>query len=445
MGQLWQKKGSKFDKNVNAFIISRTLAEDTVLVPYDVRASLAHAHMLAKVGLLKASEVKALEKGLNEALCLYEKGEFVLKQEDEDCHTAIENFLISKVGEVGKRIHMGRSRNDQVLVAMRLYQRAQLKEVMMLVIQCADTAFAFAKKYEFVPMPGYTHTQQAMPSSVGQWAGALVESLLDDMRALLAAYEINNQNPLGSAAGFGTSLPIDRLATTKELGFSRTQVNSLYCQNSRGKIEAFLLSSLYQVMMTLGRLANDLVWFTSSELRFFVVESRLTTGSSIMPQKRNLDVMEVLRANVSVMAGLKMQVEMAGHNLISGYNKDLKVTKKAVMEAFSVLNASLIAVTMTLEGVNPDVKRLKEVMQPEIFATDAANALVMKGMPFRDAYREIGARVLYGQKGDLTAFVDEDPVKNIRAKKHLGATGNLGLSLYGKELRKFEMMTKNLL
>ncbi len=444
MNQLWQKKGSKFDKNVNAFIISRNLAEDTALVPYDVQASLAHAHMLGKVGLLKTSEVKALEKGLKAVLGLYEKGAFVLKQEDEDCHTAIENFLVANMGEVGKRIHMGRSRNDQVLVAMRLYQRAQLKEVIKLVLQCASTALTFAKKYEFVPMPGYTHTQQAMPSSVGQWAGALVESFLDDLRALFAAYEMNDQNPLGSAAGFGTGLPLDRAATTKELGFSRTQINSLYCQNSRGKIEAFLFSGLYQVMMTLGRLANDLVWFTSSDLRFFLVETRLTTGSSIMPQKRNLDIMEVLRANVSVMAGLKTQVEMAGHNLISGYNKDLKVTKKAMMDAFSVLHASLAAATMTLEGVRPDVKRLKEAMQADIFATDAANTLVMKGMAFRDAYREIGAQVLDGQKGGAAAFASEDPVKNIRGKKHLGATGNLGLSLYAQELRKFEVKAGNL-
>lgn len=448
MAQLWQKKGVKFDKNVNAFIISKNLAEDTALVPYDVRASLAHAHMLGKVGLLKVSEVKALEKGLNEVLRLYEKGEFRLRQEDEDCHTAIENFLVAKVGEAGKRIHMGRSRNDQVLVAMRLYQRAQLRGIMALVLQCAGATLSFAKKNELVPMPGYTHTQQAMPSSVGQWAGAIVESLIDDMRALQAAYEMNDQNPLGSAAGFGTGLPIDRAATTKELGFGRTQANSLYCQNSRGKIEAFLMSALYQVMMTLGRLANDLVWFTSSELRFFVVETGLTTGSSIMPQKRNLDIMEVVRANVSVVAGLKTQVEMAGHNLISGYNKDLKITKKAMMEAFAVVKASIAASTMTIEGVSVDEERLGEMMRPEIFATDAANALVMKGVAFRDAYREIGATVSAGGAksvaGGASVFAHENAEKNIRSKKHLGATGNLGLAMYAKEIRKFEAMVKKL-
>lgn len=441
MAQLWQKKGVKFDKDVNAFIISRHLSEDTALVPYDVAASLAHAHMLGTVGLLKTSEVKALEKGLNEVLRLYEKGEFLLRQEDEDCHTAIENFLVAKIGEAGKRIHMGRSRNDQVLVAMRLYQRAQLRDVMELTLTCARTALAFAKKYEFVPMPGYTHTQQAMPSSAGQWAGAIVESLLDDVRAMQAAYEMNDQNPLGSAAGFGTGLPIDRLAVTHELRFARTQINSVYCQNSRGKIEAFLMSALYQVMMTLGRLANDLVWFTSSELRFFTVDVRLTTGSSIMPQKRNLDIMEVLRANVSVIAGLKTQVEMAGHNLISGYNKDLKITKKAVMEAFAVVKASLLAATMAIDGVRPDEKRLREVMRPEIFATDAANDLVMKGAAFRDAYREIGAKM---GAGGASAFADIDAVKNIRGKKHLGATGYLGLAMYTKEIRKFKAIMKKM-
>jgi argininosuccinate lyase len=277
-------------------------------------------------------------------------------------------------------------------------------------------------------MPGYTHTQQAMPSSVGQWAGSFVESLLDDVSALAAAIQMNDQNPLGSAAGFGTALPIDRDYTSKLLGFSRTQINSLYCQNSRGKIESFTVAALLQVMMTLGKIANDLIWFTSREFGFFKVDVSLTTGSSIMPQKRNLDIMEVLRANVSVIMANQMQIQSAGHNLLSGYNKDLKITKKALMDSFEITESGLDITKLLFKNLEPNKERLKESFSSEIFATDEANKLALKGVPFRDAYRQIGE--------SLKKVKAQDAEKNIRSKKHIGATGNLKLEIYQEKIKK---------
>lgn len=426
MAKLWQKKGTVLHPLVTQYIISKDLAQDRALMPFDVQASIAHAEMLAKVGLLTAKEAKTLVEALKEVLALEKKGEFVLQQENEDVHTAIENHLVQKLGDVGKKIHMGRSRNDQVLVAMRLYSKEKLLEVENATLSTAETLLAFAKKYEFIPMPGYTHTQHAMPSSVGQWAGAFVESLLDDIGILHAAQALNDQNPLGSAAGFGTGLPIDRAETTQKLGFKKLQLNALYCQNSRGKIEGFVVTALLQVMMTLGKFANDMVWFTSAEFAFFNVDKSLTTGSSIMPQKQNLDIMEVLRANVSVMMSYQSQIQTVGLNLLSGYNKDLKVTKKPLMDAFALVLSSLEIVELLMTHTTPNVKALEAALDPEIFATDEVNRLVQEGVPFREAYKKVGE--------NLGQLKKSDPVRNIRSKKHLGATGNLNLGSYQKTI-----------
>lgn len=427
MTQLWKKKGLKIDQSVNPYIISEHCAEDTILLPYDIIASMAHAKMLNKVGLLKKKECQMLLAGLEEIASLYYKGQFILKQSDEDCHTAIENFLVKNFGDVGKKIHMGRSRNDQILVAMRLLSKNELFRVQELVLELATTILSFAKTHEFVPMPGYTHTQQAMPSSVGQWAASFVESLLDDYKALEAAVIQNDQNPLGSAAGFGTGLSIDREFTTKELKFSRTQVNTLYCQSSRGKIESFTLGALIQVMLTLGKIANDMVWFTTKEFDFFEVDSSLTTGSSIMPQKKNLDIMEILRANLAIVISYQTQIYMAGHNLISGYNKDMKITKHAMIEAFKITKNSLQIVKVLFTKMNPKIDKLKKSFSADIFATDITNELVKKGIPFRDAYKQVGENLAAIEAPDIDA--------NLKTKTHSGATGNLMLNAYLKTIK----------
>ncbi len=280
----------------------------------------------------------------------------------------------------------------------------------------------FAKTEEFIPMPGYTHTQQAMPSSVGQWAGSFLESLSDDQEIIQAAIQQNDKNPLGSAAGFGTSLPIDREETTKLLNFGKTQINSLYCQNSRAKIESFTVHALFQIMMTLNKLATDLILFTSHEFNFINIDKSLTTGSSIMPQKQNLDIMEVLRANTHIIHSHLNLMEQVGLNLFSGYHKDLKVTKKPLIDSFQITQKSLDLIAVVFDNIKPNKEKLLHSMTPEIFATDQVNEMVQQGTPFRDAYKKIGE--------SLDSVKAQDPIANIKSKKHLGATGNLGLDRY---------------
>lgn len=430
MTKLWKKSGKKTHPAVNNYIISKNCEQDIILLPYDIQASMAHVKMLHKVGLLTKKEKEMLIKGLKEIEILHKKGKFQLKQSDEDCHTAIENYLTKKLGDVGKKIHTGRSRNDQILTATRLFSKQQLTMVQEELVKTAEKILIFAKKNEFVPMPGYSHTQQAMPSSVGQWAGCFVEALLDDYWILESAYALNDQNPLGSAAGFGTSLPIDRDFTTKELNFSKTQINTLYCQNSRGKVEGFILSGLVQVMLTLGKIANDLIWFTTKEFDFFAIDESLTTGSSIMPQKKNLDIMEVLRANVSIVLSYQMQIQSVSHNLISGYNKDLKIIKEALIKSFILIISSLEIVQLVFEHLKANKKKLLSSFSTEIFATDVVNEFVLKGIPFREAYQKVG--------DGLKELQAPNFVENIKSKKHLGATGNLALSSYEEQIKNLK-------
>lgn len=433
--KLWQKSGTKLNPAVNKYMISKNLEADNALLPFDVQASIAHANMLSKVGLLKKTEAKQLTAKLKEVAKLHKEGKFVLSQENEDVHTEIENYLVSKLGDVGKKIHVGRSRNDQVLTAMRLYSKSAIRNTQKLCLSLAENILKFAKKNEFVPLPGFTHMQHAMPSSLGQWAGCFVESLLNDFKILQSAYELNDQNPLGSAAGFGTAMNLDREQTTKELGFAKVQNNALYCQNSRGKFEAYTITSLLQIMFTLGKIANDTVIMTSQEFSYFKIDKSLTTGSSIMPQKRNLDIMEVLRANVSIVQSLQLQCQTVGMNLISGYNKDLKITKKPLMDAFNITDESLKIVELLFAGLLPNKEKLMQAFDDvEIYAADYANKLVEEGMSFRDAYKKVGE--------SLDKLEKQDPVKNIKSKTHIGSTGNLRLNLYQTEIKKLKKLVK---
>jgi argininosuccinate lyase len=428
MAKLWQKKGMQGHPAVNNYIISKNLDADTKLIKYDLLASMAHATMLGEVGLLSKQEAEDLVAGLQEIEGLLEKGEFELSRENEDMHTAIENYLTQKLGETGKRIHLGRSRNDQVLTALRLFTKDNLLQVKTEIKELAQVILTFAKEYELLPMPGYTHTQRAMPSSIGQWATAFVESLLDDLTVLDSAVHLVDQNPLGSAAGYGTGLPIDREMTTKLLGFSRVQVNPIYCQNSRGKIEAYVLSCLSQVMETLAKVANDTIWFSSKEFGFLEIDDSLTTGSSIMPQKKNLDIMEVVRANSTILQSNQFQLQTVGKNLISGYHKDLKITKQTVINSLEITQDSLEIVKLLFTNMKPNQAKLQAVMDPEIFATDEVNKLAGQGMPFREAYKQIGE--------NLNKLQNQDPVENIKSKKHLGATANLGINNLEKRLKE---------
>lgn len=422
MAKLWQTKSTALHPLVEKYTVGKDYILDTKLLPYDIEASKAHAQALVKMKILSESEFQKLKTALNEILKLYKEGKFEIKQSDEDCHTAIENYLTEKCGVLGKKIHTCRSRNDQVLVATRLYTKNELKQISRELINVQKTFLKIAKKYEFVPMPGYTHTRRAMPSSVGHWASAYVEELINDHMILESAFKLNDQNPLGAAAGFGINMPLDRKLTTKLMGFDRVQVNTLYCVNSRGPSESFILSVMTKIMMTLGRLAGEMIWFSTPEFSFFNLPNEFTTGSSIMPQKKNPDVFEVLRGNVNVVVALQSQIRDISKNLISGYNRDTQLTKEPLIEGLELTKRSLEIVSLVMDKVTPNKENLMKSIAPEFLAVNEANRLVKNGMAFRDAYQNV--------KENLDKLTVDDPVKVIKETNSLGAPGNLRLQDY---------------
>lgn len=454
--KIWQKtnntENSDLQKLVENFTVGEDYLLDQALIPYDVQASIAHAEGLESIGILTKDELNQLINVLKEISELHKAGSFEIKREDEDGHTAIENYLIDKLGDTGKKIHTGRSRNDQVLCAIRLWERDQLDQIFELNKKLAQNFLSFAQKYEFVPMPGFTHTQCAMPMSVGMWAGSLAEMLILNSIELKNFRQIINRSPLGSAAGFGVGFDLPRDEIAKELGFDDCLIISLTSQNTRGKIEADLVSHLVSLSSTLAHFANDLVWWTSSEFGYFQADEALTTGSSIMPQKKNVDPAELLRASHSQMLGYEQQLRTLTLNLISGYHRDLQLSKPSVMKACELSQSMLIMTSALIQHLEPNEDKMRAAFSPEIFAADQANALVKEGMTFRDAYREVGQRLnptqpplvrvgvnqslpeqgellktredALGHKGDLEGF---DLDQNLKSKTHLGATGNLRL------------------
>lgn len=382
MKKLWQKNENKLDPFIEAFETKEDLLMDQKLLPYDIQGSLAHAKMLYKIGILSKSELSKLEKGLV-------KGKFVLKIGDEDMHTKIENYLTEKYGEAGKKIHTGRSRNDQVLTAIRLCSKEKLEKIKHELIGLIKSFENFSKKYGSIKMPGYTHMQKAMPSSIGLWAGSFIDSFKDDMVLLDAVIKLNNQSPLGSAAGYGTPIKLDREYTAKLLGFAKVQNNSLYCQNSKGKIEAVILAALTQILLTINKFATDLMLFTTSEFNYFQVSDAVTTGSSMMPQKKNVDVAELLRAKVHLVLGHYMTLVSLSSNLPSGYNRDLQDMKKPLLESLQITLDSIKASIILLKNLIPNKQTLEGALTEELFAVQKAYGLVQNGMPFRKAYQEV--------------------------------------------------------
>lgn len=427
MKKLWQKNW-ELDSFIESFETKDDLILDQKLIAYDVYGSIAHAKMLSKIGLLSATELKKLMNGLLTILDLAEKNKFSLEDGDEDMHSKIENFLVEKYGGVGKKIHTGRSRNDQVLAAVRLYNKEKLLYIWKELIALIESFCLYAKKHEFIPMPGYTHTQKAMPSSVGMWGGAFAESLLDDLVGLKTAYILNNRSPLGAAAGYGVPLPLDREYTSKQLGFKRVQINSLYTQNSRGKIEAAILASLNSILLTINKFATDVVLFTSYEFGYFKVAKKLCTGSSIMPQKKNVDIAELLRSKVHVTLGNYSQLVGLSTNLPSGYNRDLQDSKKPLMESLEITQGSIKIANIIVNSLTPKTEKMQSSLTPEIFATHKSLELVSQGVPFRKAYQEIGANI-----SSLNAKNYED---YLMKSTHLGGTGNLGLTIYLAQLKE---------
>jgi argininosuccinate lyase len=428
MSKLWKKTEEKLHPAVEKYTAGTDSVFDLELLSFDIQASRAHVKGLLKTGVLTGAEAKEILGGLETLLKDLQAGNISITAADEDCHTVIENYLTEKIGDTGKKLHTGRSRNDQVLTATRLYMKHHLVELRASAIALAEAFLKMAEKYEKVPMPGYSHTQQAMLSSLGHYFSAFTESLLDDADFIALVAKHVDKSPLGSVAGFGVSIPLDRELTSKELGFESVQVNSLYCQNSRGKFESAYIETLVQVMLTLGKFANDTILFTSQEFDFFAVDRSLTTGSSIMPQKHNLDVMEILRGNVSVVTANQLMVKDISKNLISGYNRDGQLMKKPIFESTKIVADSLEVVGLLLKGITPKSENIRSKISLGIFSADKANNLVIeKGVPFRDAYKQ------------AAEFVSNKPVdlaKNIASKVSLGAPGNLGLSALKERIQK---------
>jgi len=427
MTKLWKKSDTKLHPAVEKYTAGSDFLFDMELMPFDIAGSRAHAAGLEKIGILSTGESKAIQKALEELEKDVQAGKVVITSGDEDSHTVIENYLVEKLGDTGKKIHTGRSRNDQVQTAVRLYMKSNLALVREASIKLAEQFVDAAEKYKDIPMPGYSHTQQAMLGSVGHYFAAYAESLLDDADQCGAILALIDKSPLGSAAGFGTSIPVDREFSAREMGFAGVQVNSLYCQNSRGKFESAYLEALVQVMLTLGKFANDMVLFTSQEFDYFAVDETLTTGSSIMPHKHNLDVMEILRGNVSVVIANQLMVKDIAKNLISGYNRDGQLIKKPLIESTHTALGSIEVVGVLLAGLTPKQESMRAKINAGIFTADIANALVQeKGVPFRDAYTEAAG---------MTPK-DVDFSKNLASKKSLGAPGNLALAEYRKRIKK---------
>ncbi len=389
MKKLWQKEKYSLDPYVETFETKGDLFLDQKLIEYDVIGSLAHAKMLLKIGILSRPEFLKLQKGLMEILSLLKKGQFNLEIGDEDMHTKIENFLTDKYGDMGQKIHTGRSRNDQVLTALRLYNKDMLFRIEKALKSLITSFKKFDKKYGQIKMPGYTHMQKAMPSSLNIWNGSFIASLQDDLEVLKVAFKLNDQSPLGSAAGYGTSLPLDRTYSATLLQFSKVQSNPLYCQNSRGKIEGVILSSLLQILLTINKFATDILIFTTSEFKFFTASESVTTGSSMMPQKKNLDLAELLRSKVHIVLGNLTQMVSLVSNLPSGYNRDFQDTKKALIESIEITLDSIEATNILLCNLTPQKEIMETALTEEIFATGKALSLVQNGTPFRKAYLKV--------------------------------------------------------
>lgn len=387
MSKLW--KGDGLSREAEKFTVGNDYLLDQKLVKYDCIASIAHAKMLAKMRIISTSECKRLVAALNGIIKLDSHGRFRIKKEDEDCHTAIENFLVKKLGDAGKKIHTARSRNDQVLTALRLYCKDEIASTIKLTDEFTKNLQSFKSKYGKIEMPGYTHTRKAMPSSVGMWAGAFIESMEDNKKLLAAVVGMLDQSPLGTAAGYGPPIEIDREMTARLLGFGKVQENPIYAQNSRGKFESSVLHALGQVMLDLNKMACDIILFSMPELGYFELPPEMCTGSSIMPHKKNPDVLELVRAKYHHVVSCEFEVKSITGNLISGYNRDLQLTKEPLFRGFETTESSLRIMSILIGGLKVSRENCKKAMTKELFATRKAYDLVAKGVPFRDAYKEV--------------------------------------------------------
>ena len=414
MEKLWTKNVS-MTQEIEKFTIGKDREMDLYLAKYDVLGSMAHITMLESIGLLKADELKALLAELKSIYAQAEKGEFVIEDGVEDVHSQVEMILTRKLGDIGKKIHSGRSRNDQVLVDLKLFIRDQIKDIAALVKNLFDELITQSNKYKDVLMPGYTHLQVAMPSSFGLWFGAYAEGLVDDMQYLQAAWKITNRNPLGSAAGYGSSFPLNRQMTTDLLGFDSMDYNVVYAQMGRGKTERNVAFSMASIAGTLAKLAYDACMFNSQNFNFVKLPADCTTGSSIMPHKKNPDVFELTRAKCNKLQALPVTVTMIMNNLPVGYFRDLQIIKEAFLPAFDELKDCLQMAAYIINKMEVNEHILDNSIYDPMFSVEEVNRLAKEGMPFRDAYKKVGLDI---EAGNFT------PNKDIH-HTHEGSIGNL--------------------
>ncbi len=414
--KLWDK-GYSTDKKIDIFTVGNDRELDLVLAKYDVIGSLAHAKMLHKIGLLSKEEIDSVENELNNILESIKKGEFIIEESFEDVHSKVEYLLTDKLGDTGKKIHTARSRNDQVLVDVHLYLKDELIEIKAQIKELFDLLIELSAKNKEVLLPGYTHFQVAMPSSFGMWFSAYAESLIDDVYFLNAAFKVVDQNPLGSAAGYGSSFPIDREDTTKTMGFETLKYNSVAAQMSRGKTEKSVAFAMSSVAGTLSKFAYDICLYMSQNFGFVSFPDELTTGSSIMPHKKNPDVFELIRGKCNKIQALPFELTLISNNLPSGYHRDLQLLKEGLLPAIQALKSCLEMFTYSLRNIRINKNILDDKKYDYLFSVEEVNELVQNGTPFRDAYKTVGGII---EKGDFK------PNKNIK-HTHIGSIGNLAL------------------
>ena len=413
-GKLWDK-GFEPDTMIEEYTVGQDRELDLRLARYDVEGSLAHIAMLEKIGLLTADELRRLTDGLHEIAAEIEAGRFEIEPDTEDVHSEVELLLTRRLGDVGKKIHSGRSRNDQVLVDLKLFLRDELRGIARDVRTLFDRLQEQSERYREALMPGYTHLQIAMPSSFGLWFGAYAETLVDDMRMLAAAWHIANQNPLGSAAGYGSSFPLDRTMTTHLLGFETLHYNVVAAQMSRGKSERAAAAAIAAVATTVGRMAMDLCLFMSQNFGFVSLPDELTTGSSIMPHKKNPDVFEIMRGRCNCLQALPNEIALLTTNLPVGYHRDLQLLKEILFPATAEIRRTLRMADFMLARLKVNDRILDERKYDYLFTVEDVNRLVLQGVPFREAYRRVGMAV---QRGEYR------PTREVH-HTHEGSIGNL--------------------
>ncbi|RJE75051.1 argininosuccinate lyase [Reichenbachiella sp. MSK19-1] len=412
--KLWDKGNTEVSKDIENYTVGRDRELDLLLARFDVYGSMAHTTMLESIDLLTSVELTEVHRELKVILGIIEAGDFVIEDGIEDVHSQVELMLTRKLGDTGKKIHSGRSRNDQVLVDLRLFIRDEIKTIADLVTELFTTLNDLSKQHKDVLIPGYTHLQVAMPSSFGLWFGAYAESLTDDMHLLQAAYKVTNQNPLGSGAGYGSSFPLDRQMTTDLLGFDDLSYNVVYAQMSRGKVEKTVAFAMNSIASTLARMSMDICLYNSQNFGFLELPAEMTTGSSIMPHKKNPDVFELIRAKMNKLQSLSTEISLITTNLPSGYHRDMQTIKETFLPAFYELKSTLEIAIFAMKNIKVKDGIIQDEKYKDLFSVEEVNRLVLQGVPFRDAYIQVGQAIQEGS----------DKLSKEVKHTHLGSIGD---------------------